>query len=541
MERRKAKWGRPRNMIFPFLRVDPIRLIKTIFILTIVTSLMSLLLANDAQVEAAVGKKWLPRFGLRLQELSRRVYDPWTVLAKDRGVAKWVQATQHNRNMIVMPLWRYSGNGLPLQALRSELLSLKDAGVQTIYLPPLQEQMLYAFYDSKNDHGYWPRSFDVRNVDPKLGTIEDLRNLVHDAKALEFELAIDLVPRHVGYPPEGGEIELWGRKLNTKDATYFMQTPEPTATDWLAAEKGPENLHIMTDYRIWGLPNFNFENEWVRKNVIKDSLQAVRMGFTTFRIDSAKHMRSDFLRELMFEISKEVRSHGHEPRFILEYFSAQYGEIAYKLSELENISGMYFIDFRISGAIREALNSSGDFRTISNAIMDLKNVGLDQSFLVPAITDQDGYYPPTYHGDPITESLTYANLLITNMVSTNRPYSVAGLEQSVPHGTGTSRPSVFWDKGSPVAGNLSYLNGIMNREFPRLRPFDSTDIIRSDKNVLVVSRTIQETGEKLVLLVDRNTNSTSAQEMLSKSPSGRQLFEWGRWGQGVLVTLLSIR
>jgi alpha-glucosidase len=80
------------------------------------------------------------------------------------------------------------GDGVgDLPGVRSRLSYVRDLGVDAIWLNP--------FYPSPQaDAGY--DVTDYRDVDPMLGTLDDVDALVRDAHELGLRVIVDLVPNH---------------------------------------------------------------------------------------------------------------------------------------------------------------------------------------------------------------------------------------------------------------------------------------------------------------------------------------------------------
>ncbi len=76
-----------------------------------------------------------------------------------------------------------------LNRLRDRIPYLKDLGLTYVHLMPLFKDR-----EGNSDGGY--AISDYRSVDPKLGTMEDLRALAHDFRAVGISLVIDFVFNH---------------------------------------------------------------------------------------------------------------------------------------------------------------------------------------------------------------------------------------------------------------------------------------------------------------------------------------------------------
>jgi len=93
----------------------------------------------------------------------------------------WIEET----NLYHVFVKQFAGN---LQGLRQKLPHLQRLGIKTIWLMPI--------FESMSDHGY--DTTDYYKIKSNLGTIEDLRQLVQDAKTRDIKIILDLVANHVG-------------------------------------------------------------------------------------------------------------------------------------------------------------------------------------------------------------------------------------------------------------------------------------------------------------------------------------------------------
>src|SRR5438093_1071190 len=81
--------------------------------------------------------------------------------------------------------------GGDLQGLIDELQYIKDLGMTAIWITPVTQQTRGGY------HGYW--TADFYRVDPHLGDLPKLKELVTKAHAMRLKVLLDVVINHVGY------------------------------------------------------------------------------------------------------------------------------------------------------------------------------------------------------------------------------------------------------------------------------------------------------------------------------------------------------
>ena len=84
-------------------------------------------------------------------------------------------------------------HGGDIQGLKDKLPYLKDLGISAIWLTPiLRNQAMQA--DSSGYHGYWV--LDFTEIDPHLGSNDDLKDLINSAHAENIKIYFDIITNH---------------------------------------------------------------------------------------------------------------------------------------------------------------------------------------------------------------------------------------------------------------------------------------------------------------------------------------------------------
>jgi len=188
------------------------------------------------------------------------------------------------------------------------LARIKSLGFTAVWLTPLVTQT-DGTSQGAGYHGYWGKDF--LNVDPHLGTHEDLLALSACAKKLGLKLILDVVTNHTG------------DVIQYADRAAFI--PEG-----LEKAKNPVWLNTLSNYhnvgsvdRCWGigrceqigdfysLDDLATEKEEVYRGLIDVYGEWIkRYGFAGFRVDTARHVDDNFFKNWTPGINEAARSVG---------------------------------------------------------------------------------------------------------------------------------------------------------------------------------------------------------------------------------------
>ncbi|MBI5209036.1 MAG: alpha-amylase [Elusimicrobia bacterium] len=171
------------------------------------------------------------------------------------------------------PPW-HGGN---LAGVREKLDYLADLGVTALWISPVYKNQADGF------HGYWPVDFYA--VDPRFGTMEELKELVKEAHGRGMKVLLDMVLNHAGY-----------EHPMAKDPAYKGWFHKGQGIHWVdqrSLERG--SLH--------GLPDFAQENDEVARYLVDMSLWWIdATGVDGFRLDAVKHVPKSFWKRFSREI-----------------------------------------------------------------------------------------------------------------------------------------------------------------------------------------------------------------------------------------------
>ncbi len=170
--------------------------------------------------------------------------------------------------------------GGTLRGIIQKLDYIADLGFNTIWLNP--------FFPDHTHHGY--HATDYFSVNPRLGTLDDIRELIQQAHSRHIRLILDFVANH------------WGSQHPTFQSA--RRDPHSPYHDWYHWEKWPHQY--KTFFGVKDLPQLNVDNPAVRQHLFQ-SLQfwLGEIGFDGLRLDYVLGPSHDFWTELR-QVAKQI-------------------------------------------------------------------------------------------------------------------------------------------------------------------------------------------------------------------------------------------
>ncbi|MDO4913057.1 MAG: glycoside hydrolase family 13 protein [Bifidobacteriaceae bacterium] len=200
-----------------------------------------------------------------------------------------------------------NGDGLgDFKGITEKVPYLHDLGVDALWLSP--------FYPSElADGGY--DVIDYRDVDPRLGTMDDFDELVAAAHEAGMKIIVDIVPNHTSNKHAMFEAALKaGRGSAERDCYIFREGRgkhgELPPNDWEAifggsaweqVEDGQWYLHLFTKEQ----PDLNWDNPKVHEEFITTLRFWADHGTDGFRIDVAHGLAKDLNSMPLEEIAEK--------------------------------------------------------------------------------------------------------------------------------------------------------------------------------------------------------------------------------------------
>ncbi|ABX05607.1 MAG TPA: alpha amylase [Herpetosiphon sp.] len=228
---------------------------------------------------------------------------------------------------------------------------IKGMGFGGIWITPVSKQNSTNAY-----HGYW--QYDPYQIDPHFGTLEELRELVSEAHKRDILVMLDVVPNHMGDFLPG-----------SKAAPPF---DDPTWYHNKGNIQNYGNQQEVEDGDLLGLDDLDQDNPATRAELLKwIAWLKTETGLDGLRVDTAKHLPKDFLRE--FDQAANTFS-------LAEVFSSDAGYVA-PYTEFNDA----ILDYPLHSAFKESLVGGRTLlviqRVLENADQQYRNVHVNGTFL----------------------------------------------------------------------------------------------------------------------------------------------------------------
>ena len=258
------------------------------------------------ELEDRLAANWRPLFGL-LYELYGSRYDFFYHVEQVvlTAVQAWWDRSESlrevDRHRIHQPDWFQSeqvvGGALyvdlfseNLAQLRQHVGYFKQLGLSYLHLMPL-----FAVRPGNNDGGYAISNY--RSVDPRLGTIEDLRGLADDLREAGISLVLDFVFNHTSDDHE------WAQRAQAGSGEYeefYYIFPDRTEPDKYEAtlreifptvRRGNFTWHDGMQQWVWTTFNsfqwdLNYSNPAVFRAMLEEMLFIANLGVDILRLDA---------------------------------------------------------------------------------------------------------------------------------------------------------------------------------------------------------------------------------------------------------------
>ncbi|MGU3644845.1 glycoside hydrolase family 13 protein [Microbacterium sp. C23T] len=189
------------------------------------------------------------------------------------------------------------GDGIgDIRGITSRVPYLKELGIDAVWLSP--------FYPSALADGGYDVA-DYRDVDPRLGTLDDFDELLAALHDAGIKVVVDIVPNHTSDQHAWFQEALTAGRGSAARRRYIFRDgsgpdgSEPPA-DWVSVFGGPAWERVADGQ--WYFHNFAVEQpdlDWSNPEVRADFVKTLRFwsdrGVDGFRIDVAHMLTKDFV------------------------------------------------------------------------------------------------------------------------------------------------------------------------------------------------------------------------------------------------------
>ena len=179
-----------------------------------------------------------------------------------------------------------NGDGIgDLNGVTAKLDYLKSLGISGIWLMPINPSPSYHGYDVTDYYG----------INPQYGTLADFDRLVAAAHQRGIKIIMDLVINH------SSDQHPWFKAARDPTSAYrhwYQWSDQHTELAAISATGSPA-WHTLGKQHYLGIfvaemPDLNFDNPDVRKEMIKIGQFWLKRGVDGFRLDAAQHIYYDF-------------------------------------------------------------------------------------------------------------------------------------------------------------------------------------------------------------------------------------------------------
>lgn len=164
-----------------------------------------------------------------------------------------------------------------------DINSNESLGIQGIWLTPIFKSPSYHKYDA----------IDYYTIDPQFGTIDDLIELIRECHERNILLILDLAINHTSSQSEWFKEFQRAHQKNDKQNKYYDYYVYKQKGENIKNKTFCELLNTNEEYECnfsYDMPELNFDNEEVRKEVLQVAEYYLNLGIDGFRFDAAKYI-----------------------------------------------------------------------------------------------------------------------------------------------------------------------------------------------------------------------------------------------------------
>jgi glycosidase len=173
-----------------------------------------------------------------------------------------------NGNSWLNPQYPSGFYGGTIRGITEKLDYLSELGVNVLWLTPI--------FPSPSHHGY--DATDLYTIEPRLGTKQDLRNLLDESHRRNIKILLDLVPNHVSdlHPTFQSAVS----------------DPESPHKNWYTFTQWPKKY--LSFFDVPSLPQLNLRDPSARQHMLDAAAHWLDFGVDGYRVDYAIGPAPDF-------------------------------------------------------------------------------------------------------------------------------------------------------------------------------------------------------------------------------------------------------
>ena len=206
------------------------------------------------------------------------------------------------------PLPSLSRHGGTIRGIRKQLNYLNELGVTTLLLCPVQVNVKHVL-DFEPYHGY--AAYNMMDVDPHLGSMGELCQLVEEAHELGMAVVLDFTVNHLGpvfeYSDERGIVESLATGPQAVCWNYQVVPSELNNEEHFSRLGVCQNMEDPVEIMNGDFPPNNRRLSTNRKETQEVLIQILqywilRADIDGFRLDAVKHVHSSFVSRMAAEL-----------------------------------------------------------------------------------------------------------------------------------------------------------------------------------------------------------------------------------------------
>lgn len=182
-----------------------------------------------------------------------------------------------NYEIFIRSFYDSNGDGIgDINGVTQKLPYLSELGISNIWLMPFNESSSYHGYDV----------VDYYSIEKDYGTLDDMKNLIKEAKKYNIGIIMDLVINHCS-----SSNQWFTQSYKDYSEGYYGTDSKANWFNW--AENSRQGYNQYRNSGIYyesrfdrGMPDFNLDDGGVRNEIEKISKFWIDLGISGFRLDA---------------------------------------------------------------------------------------------------------------------------------------------------------------------------------------------------------------------------------------------------------------